>query len=1087
MDLALQEETVYLRPRTRGSAASARRPRARRACPARPRPARCRAGPCARCRSSSRPRRRRRRRQGRLGDRTTAHRPARQRARRGRAGHAAPRSRATGGCCSSAASRTQCTACSCRARCTARRTSAPARRPSPVGVCGALEADDRVAGTYRGHGHALALGAEPQALLDELLGRATGVCGGRAGSMNVVDLEHGLIGCFGIVGGSIAAATGAALARKRTGRRRGRLLRRRRHQPGLLPRVPELRAGLRAAGASSSARTTSTASSRRWQDVTAGADIAGARRGLGIPAESRRRQRRVGGPRGRRARPSTAPARGDGPALLECETYRHVGHSKSTRPRTGPRASSSAGASATRSTLARARLLDARRQPSRTIAGREPRSSAELERAIEAALAAPFPDPADAADGVRAVSDEPARVPQRDPRRARRGARARRAVVFFGEDVAAAGGVFKATAGPARAPRRRARLRHADLRAGARRRRVRRGGHRAAPGDRDHVRRLPGARDGQPRQPVGQVLVHLQRAGHRAARRALGGRRRRALRRDPLADPGTWFQGVPGLKIVVPVDARRRQGPAQGGDPRRQPGALPRAQAPLLGQGRGAPTASPSPHRPGAVVRAGRDLTLVSVAEERARRAGGRRAARRARASTPRSSTCARCARSTSATVLASVAKTNRLLAVEEGPRTGGWAGELLGAVAEQALARPRRRLDVATDETPIPYSPPLEDAFLPGADAIAASVRERLGAGGPRERVTTTERRRVAHGHPAATLRDVALLAGVHPGDGVAGAEPGHPRARQRGHARRVLDAADELGYRPNPIARSLKTSRSYTVGVVVPDLTNPLFPPIVRGIEDALDPAGYTACSPTPTTTRPGRRRSRGAAREAGRRLHHGVAPGREHRALEQLHDRACRSCSPPPLPRRAIPPSPRTTARATRLAVEHLAGLGHRGSRTSPGRRRSRPASGATRGSSRPWRPQPRRRSRPRRDRARWTEAEGARLCARAARPRRPTFTALIAAHDLMALGCSTCWPSAAVVPADICVVGFNDMPFATRFSPPLTTVRVPHYELGVAAADLLLERIADPGAPRGHTCCRVDSSCAAPPGRCPRDRA
>jgi TPP-dependent pyruvate/acetoin dehydrogenase alpha subunit len=86
-----------------------------------------------------------------------------------------------------------------------------------VGVCDVLGPHDRVAGTYRGHGHALALGVEPQALLDELLGRATGVCGGRAGSMNVIDLEHRLIGCFGIVGGSIAAATGAALALRKRG------------------------------------------------------------------------------------------------------------------------------------------------------------------------------------------------------------------------------------------------------------------------------------------------------------------------------------------------------------------------------------------------------------------------------------------------------------------------------------------------------------------------------------------------------------------------------------------------------------------------------------------------------------------------------------------------------------------------------------------------------------------------------------------------------------------------------------------------------------------------------------------------------
>jgi acetoin:2,6-dichlorophenolindophenol oxidoreductase subunit alpha len=87
----------------------------------------------------------------------------------------------------------------------------------PVGVASVLGDEDRVAGTYRGHGHALALGVDPAALLAELLGRATGVCGGRAGSMNVIDLAHRLVGCYGIVGGSIAAATGVALALKRTG------------------------------------------------------------------------------------------------------------------------------------------------------------------------------------------------------------------------------------------------------------------------------------------------------------------------------------------------------------------------------------------------------------------------------------------------------------------------------------------------------------------------------------------------------------------------------------------------------------------------------------------------------------------------------------------------------------------------------------------------------------------------------------------------------------------------------------------------------------------------------------------------------
>ena len=86
-----------------------------------------------------------------------------------------------------------------------------------VGFASALRDGDRVACTYRGHGHTLAMGADPEALLAEMLGRSTGINGGRAGSMNIVDPDHGLIGCYGIVGGSIATATGAALALRGSG------------------------------------------------------------------------------------------------------------------------------------------------------------------------------------------------------------------------------------------------------------------------------------------------------------------------------------------------------------------------------------------------------------------------------------------------------------------------------------------------------------------------------------------------------------------------------------------------------------------------------------------------------------------------------------------------------------------------------------------------------------------------------------------------------------------------------------------------------------------------------------------------------
>jgi pyruvate/2-oxoglutarate/acetoin dehydrogenase E1 component len=78
-------------------------------------------------------------------------------------------------------------------------------------------------------------------------------------------------------------------------------------------------------------------------------------------------------------------------------------------------------------------------------------------------------------------------------------------------------------------------------------------------------------------------------------------------------------------------------------------------------------------------------------------------------------------------TVLASVRKTNRVVVVEEGPLTGGWAGEVLAAVAEDALGHLDDAWRIATPDTPIPYSPPLEDAFLPGTDRLCAEIRQRL------------------------------------------------------------------------------------------------------------------------------------------------------------------------------------------------------------------------------------------------------------------------------------------------------------------------------------------------------------------------
>jgi TPP-dependent pyruvate/acetoin dehydrogenase alpha subunit len=79
-----------------------------------------------------------------------------------------------------------------------------------VGACAALRRDDYITSTHRGHGHCLAKGGDPKRMMAELLGKATGYCKGKGGSMHIADLDLGILGANGIVGGGIGIATGAA-------------------------------------------------------------------------------------------------------------------------------------------------------------------------------------------------------------------------------------------------------------------------------------------------------------------------------------------------------------------------------------------------------------------------------------------------------------------------------------------------------------------------------------------------------------------------------------------------------------------------------------------------------------------------------------------------------------------------------------------------------------------------------------------------------------------------------------------------------------------------------------------------------------
>ncbi|HEY3111171.1 MAG TPA: thiamine pyrophosphate-dependent enzyme [Chloroflexota bacterium] len=88
---------------------------------------------------------------------------------------------------------------------------------SGVGCCSALRADDYITSTHRGHGHCIAKGGRLDLMMAELLGKATGYCKGKGGSMHIADVEAGILGANGIVGGGIGIATGAALGSQMRG------------------------------------------------------------------------------------------------------------------------------------------------------------------------------------------------------------------------------------------------------------------------------------------------------------------------------------------------------------------------------------------------------------------------------------------------------------------------------------------------------------------------------------------------------------------------------------------------------------------------------------------------------------------------------------------------------------------------------------------------------------------------------------------------------------------------------------------------------------------------------------------------------
>jgi TPP-dependent pyruvate/acetoin dehydrogenase alpha subunit len=260
-----------------------------------------------------------------------------------------------------------------------------------TGVGSVLGPEDRVAATYRGHGHALSIGVDPQALLDEMLGRASGVCGGRAGSMNVIDREHGLIGSFGIIGGSMSAAVGTALALRQRGGVAIAYFGDGATNHGYFHECLNF-AAVYSLPVLFVCENNLYGEFTPWEDVTAG-EILDRPRALGIDA-SQVDGMDVFAVREAAARAVSRARAGDGPVFIEALTYRFVGHSRSDPGKYRKPGELDVWKARDPLVVAAAALRERFGASEDEIAAIDREVDAQLEAAAERALASPYPEPA---------------------------------------------------------------------------------------------------------------------------------------------------------------------------------------------------------------------------------------------------------------------------------------------------------------------------------------------------------------------------------------------------------------------------------------------------------------------------------------------------------------------------------------------------------------------------------------------------------------------------------------------------------------------------------------------------------------------
>lgn len=304
-------------------------------------------------------------------------------------------------------------------------------------------------------------------------------------------------------------------------------------------------------------------------------------------------------------------------------------------------------------------------------------------------------------------------------------------------------------------------------------------------------------------------------------------------------------------------------------------------------------------------------------------------------------------------------------------------------------------------------------------------------------------------------TIRDVAELVGVHHSTVSRALSPSKRDKISPAVVKKIERAAKKLGYYPNIVASSLKQNRSFAVGVLIPDLMNPIFPPIIRGIQDTAEAIGYTVIT---ANTDDEEEKELNALRMMEGRSIEGViiaTARREDPTVEQCIERDI----PFVLVNRTVD---REGVNAVvldedygiRAVLDHLMSLKHKRiahvagpQHTSTGYHRAQAFLHYMRIHNLPT------------DLIESTEKftiEEGRRAFRKLLAKDNSFTAIVAGNDLLALGCMDAMREMGLlVPENISIVGYDDILFLERMSPALTTVQVPKYEMGSQATKTLME--------------------------------